>query len=358
MAQDLKSVKIISGALHESPLRGGTIILRGVIDSSSLKSLRFDEYQREALPLASLKKLTDALKAGESLPDIEIGMRGQKHRTSGEDWFLQDDCFVIDGQQRVNACINAIAQQPGLPVFLGAAIHFDTDKVWERDRFRILNSDRVKVSPNVLARNMRDTHAGVNMIYRLSESDMFCLGHKISWDQNMKRTKLITALNLMKITGRLHGHMSAGYSNQLNEVARQLDNLVEKATASQVRDNIVSFFNAVDEMWGIRAVAYRELAIHLHGGFLQMLARFFSDHKDFWRGVSDQKLFIEKDLKVKIASFPLNDPGVAPLTSSAGASLNVLYEMLVKHVNSGKRVKHLQPRPSRCVSDTDEGESE
>ncbi len=107
MAQDLKSVKIINGALHESPLRGGTIILRGVIDAGSLKTLRFDDYQREALPLSSLNKLAAALKAGESLPDIEIGMRGARTRNTGDDWYLQDECYVIDGQQRVNACINA-----------------------------------------------------------------------------------------------------------------------------------------------------------------------------------------------------------------------------------------------------------
>ena len=85
MAQDLKSVKIINGALHESPLRGGTVILRGVIDVGSLKTLRFDDYQREALPLSSLAKLTNALKAGESLPDIEIGMRGDRTRSVKED---------------------------------------------------------------------------------------------------------------------------------------------------------------------------------------------------------------------------------------------------------------------------------
>ena len=36
MAQDLKNVKLINGVLHESPLRGGTIVLRGVLDSASL----------------------------------------------------------------------------------------------------------------------------------------------------------------------------------------------------------------------------------------------------------------------------------------------------------------------------------
>ena len=345
MAQDLKSVKIINGALHESPLRGGTIILRGVIDSNSLKALRYDDYQREALPLASLAKLTNALKAGESLPDIEIGMRGAKTRDTGEHWYLQDECYVIDGQQRVNACINALSMQPGLPVFLGAAVHFNTDKIWERTRFRILNSDRVKVSPNVLARNLRDDHPMLAALYKLSHNDSFVLGGKVSWDQNMRRTKLLTALNLLKVAGRLHTHISPGQSTRLDELAKQLDALAERATASRIRENVATFFGAIDEMWGIRTVQYRDFSPWLHGGFLYMLARFFSNHLDFWRDVNGWKLFIDSEQKRKIASFPLNDPGIKPLTSSAGASANVLYELLLKHVNSGRRTKRLQPRP-------------
>lgn len=345
MAQDLKSVKIVNGALHESTLRGGTLILRGVIDVGSLKTLRFDDYQREALPLSSLAKLSNALKAGETLPDIEIGMRGHKFRSIKDDWYLQDDCYVIDGQQRVNACINTIAMQPGLPVFLGAMIHFNTDKVWERDRFRILNSDRAKVSPNVLARNLRDDHPMLAAIYKLTHNDGFCLGGRVSWDQNMKRTKLITALNVLKVAGRLHSHIGAGQSNRLDELARQLDAIGEKATISRVRDNLYTFFNVVDEMWGIRTVQYRDFSPWLHGGFLYMLARFFSSHLDFWRDSNGWRLFLDSDQKRKIATFPLNDPGIKPLTSSAGASNNILYELLLKHVNSGRRTKRLTPRP-------------
>lgn len=345
MAQDLRSIKIVSGALHESTLRGGTIILRGVIDSSTLKNLLFDDYQREALPLASLKKLTDALKAGEALPDIEIGMRGDHVKGTEDTYYLQDPCYVIDGQQRVNACINTLQMQPGLPIFLGATIQFSTTREWERERFRILNSDRSKVSPNILARNLREDHVMVNVLYRLTEEhSSFCLGGRVSWDQNMKRNKLLTALNLLRVAGQLHSHVGAGGATQLADLAVQLDALADRATPSQIRDNVVTFFNAIDEMWGIRSVQYREFSPHLHGGFLTMLARFFSDHLDFWRGTTGWKLLIDSDMKRKIAQFPLNDPGIAPLTSSSGASKNILYEMLVKHVNSGKKLKRLQPR--------------
>lgn len=347
MAQDLRSVKITSGALQESPLRGGSITLRGVIDAGSLKALRYDDYQREALPISSLRQLTTAVKLGNVLPDIEIGMRGEKVRGQSDDYFLQDDCYVIDGQQRVNACINALAQWPGTPVFLGATVHFGTDKAWERERFRILNSQRVKVSPNVLLRNMREDHPGIMKVFELCEASdaFFPLGGKVSWDQNMKRGKLLTAMNVLKITGNLHGHISPGFATSIDNLAPQLDVLGKRMTMSLMRDNIRTYFDVVDEVWGIRTVQYRQLSVHLAAGFLMMLARFFSNHLDFWQGVNGHKLFVAAPHKSKLASFPLNDPAIAPLASSAGASRNILYHLLVKHMNSGKRTKRLVPRP-------------
>lgn len=346
MAQDLKSIKLINAALDESSLRGGTLILRGVIDGASLKQLRFDDYQREALPLSSLSKLTQAVKEGNALPDIEIGMRGQYYVTRKTDWFLNDPCYVIDGQQRINACINAMSLYPGLPVRLGATIHFDTTKEWERERFRILNNARVKVSPNVLLRNMREDYKSIAEIYRITNvgDDYFCLGGRVSWDQNMKKGKLITALNVLKITGILHGHIAAGQANGLIPIAIQLDNLGERIKLVQMKENLKTFFDLIDEVWGVRVVQYRELSAHLRGGFLYMMARFLSNHLDFWKGDNNHKLFIDADTRRKMASFPINDPGIQPLTSSAGASRHVLLDYFIKHINSGRRTKKLQLR--------------
>lgn len=47
------SIRVLVGALDDSDLRGGSIILRGVIDKTSLAHLQIDNYQREALPLTS-----------------------------------------------------------------------------------------------------------------------------------------------------------------------------------------------------------------------------------------------------------------------------------------------------------------
>jgi hypothetical protein len=358
MATDLSAVKLINGSLHESSLRGGTIILRGVLDSSTLKNLRFDDYQREALPAASLKDLIHALETGNPLPDIEIGMRGEK--VGGKTaFYLNDPCYVIDGQQRVNACLQFLGSKPGTQVFLGAAIHFSTSYDWEAERFRILNSKRVKVSPNVLARNLRRRSVAINKLYELSHmsEDASCIAGRISWDQNMKRGKLITAMNFLKTTGRLHAHISSGHATQIEELSNQLDALCNKITPSLMRDNIKTFYEFMDEAWGIRAVQYRALSPHLTGGFMGLLATMFSNHHDFWKGPSEHRLFVDVELKRKIASFPLNDPGIAPLTSSQGASQNVLYDLLVRHVNSGKRTKRLRPRvEAQEVTSTEENE--
>jgi len=342
---DLKSVKIINGSLHESPLRGGSVILRGVLDSSTLKNLHFDDYQREALPTSSLKKLLGALAEGNPLPDIEVGMRGERV-TGKEGFFLNDPCYVIDGQQRVNACIMHMAMNPGTQVYLGATIHFATTEPWERNRFRILNSDRIKVSPNVLLRNARHDSVAVNKIYELTQmtDDVCAICGRVSWDQNMKKGKLITAMNMLRVTGRLHSHICAGGGTNVDEISRQLDVLCEKITPSLMRDNIKTFYDFLDQAWGIRVVQYKELSRHLQLGFMGLLATMMSNHHDFWRGTKEHRLFIDNPLKHKIASFPINDPGISPLCSSQGASQNVLYDVLLRHVNSGKRTKRLRPR--------------
>lgn len=351
MAQDLKSVKVTNAAMDESPLRGGTIILRGVLDPDSLKNLMFDDYQREALPLSSLRKLTTAIKNGESLPDIEIGMRGARTRDSKDTYYLQDDCYVIDGQQRVNACRNAMAE--GVLIHLGATIHFNTDKVWERERFRILNSSQIKVSPNILIRNIRSEHPAVNMLYAMTDpaNNAFCLAGKVSWGQKMNRGELTTALNLLRTTGRLHGHLGPSSGSRYDELAVQLDNIADKVTLVMMRDNVKTFFDCVDQTWGIRTVKYRELSRHLSANFLYMVSRVLSNHTDFWKNGSSSRLFIDADMRRKFASFPLTDPSISQLIAAGGKANNMLYDYFVRHINSGRRTGRLKVRPTADCTD-------
>lgn len=359
MARDPKTIKIINGALDETPLRGGTTILRGVIAPECLNLLQFDDYQREALPLSSLRKLTAAITAGEALPDIEIGMRGNKVSGGKEKdiWHLHNDCYVIDGQQRVNACRNALLLNAAPLVHLGAVVHFSTDRNWERDRFRVLNSDRIKVSPNILIRNIKDDHPAVKMLYAMTDSanTAFPLAGRVSWSQNMKRSELLTALNMLKVVGRLHTHVSAGQASRYDELAVQLDTIGDKLTLGMMRDNVQTFFDFIDQTWGIRTVQYREFSRHLASAFLWMLARVLSNHVDFWKNSAQGRLFIDVENRKKFKSFPLNDPGISQLMAAGGKANTLLYDQLVKHLNSGRRTNRLKARATAdCECPEDE----
>jgi hypothetical protein len=350
MARELKSVKITAGSLDETPLRGGTTILRGVIDPESLKHLQFDDYQREALPLSSLRKLTTAIQAGEVLPDIEIGMRGDRVHGGKDTFYLQDDCYVIDGQQRVNACCNTLLQ--GGTVHLGAVIHFNTTKEWERDRFRILNSDRIKVSPNILIRNIRTEHPSIQTLYAMTDAANtgFCLAGRVCWSQKMNRGELITAMTMVKTLGCLHTHIAPGRASAFGDIAVQLDTIADKITLGMMKDNFRTFFDLVDQAWGVRTVKYKELSRHLSSNFLWTVARVLSNHTDFWKNAVDGRLFIDADLKRKFGSFPLSDPGISQLMAAGGTAGNLLYDHLVHHLNSGRRTNRLKVRPTADLS--------
>lgn len=334
------SVKIVHAALDESP--GGEILLRGVIDPASLHLLKVGPYQREILPLATINGLVKAFKEG-SVPDVDLGMRGERFTTrpgdGGDNFYLQDDTFIVDGLQRVTAA-QLLSNQGGVP-HLGATIHFSTTEEWERERFRILNAHRTKLSPNVLLRNRRHDYAVVEMLFRLTSDSGFVLGNRVSWAQRMQRDHLLTALTFAKVIGRLHGHLGPTGSTTVDDLARGLEVVMERIGKNVMRDNVRAFFDFVDTAWGIKRVAFKEGATYMRATFLWTLARLLSDHTDFWR---DNRLVVVADLQRKIANFPVADPQVSNLSSAGGKARDILYVLLVNHVNSGRRTRKLKPR--------------
>jgi hypothetical protein len=66
--------------------------------------------------------------------------------------------------------------------------------------------------------------------------------------------------------------------------------------------------------------------------------------------------------KSKLAKFPVTDPQIVNLAGSSGTSREMLYMLMVNHVNSGKRTRHLKPRvidyidlgEDECAADEDE----
>jgi hypothetical protein len=328
-----ESIKIINAALDEW---NGDILLRGVVDPSSLAHLKVDDYQREILPQSRIKELARAIKSGK-VPDIELGMRGGSFLEREGSFYLQDSVWIIDGLQRRTAAMELI--RAGVLPRLGATIHFNTTKEWEREQFRNLNVSRVKLSPNVLVRNERGKSQGVEMLYRLCNDSTFVLNNRVSWDQRMKREHLIGGLALLKISSQQHRRFGTGLSdNGFSFLIDGYQRLYDRVGRNVLRENTKRFWEILDEAFNVRGVAYVVTAPHLKVGFLKTMARVFSDHKDFW---ADCNFVCNTDLRKKLATFPLMDPHIASLCASAGSSMRILYEMIVTHLNSGKRSRRL-----------------
>ncbi len=270
-------IRMINAALDE---RDGTIVLRGVLDDQSLKHLLIDDYQREAMPLSSLQSILEAIEKGDRLPDIELGLRGEKFKTmkeadGSETFVLQNECFIIDGQQRRNSALHALALDPERKrIGLGAVVRFSTDRKQERDLFRVLNQLRAKVSPNVLIRNMREDSAAVASLYGLSNSDKkFALAGRVCWQQRMRRSDLVTALALCKVVAMLHSHKVPGKVTSMTWIVQALDKGAKEIGLNVVRENTSAFFDLIDQCWGIKAVQYSGPANHLRTNFMLVLAR-------------------------------------------------------------------------------------
>lgn len=341
------SIKIINYALDESPLRGGSVVLRGIVHPSSINELRLGPYQREDLRARNGMPIYQALVKGEPYPDIELGMRGERMSERDGGLFLQDPTFIIDGQQRISTTKRFLTLNPNGVVHIGCLVHLNTDEVWETERFNTLNTTRTSVNANVLLRNERTKSPCLDFLYQLSTEDTrFVLYQRVSWSQRMQRNELIPGRLLAKVFGRLHGHL--GISNLQGSVANMasvLDNLFNEVGAQNARMNLRHFFEAVDEIWGITNIQYKDMAAQLRNGFLFALARMFSEHEDFWPS-SDKKLLINADIKRKLRTFAVNDPNIRALSSasSAGPSNKILLALMIDHVNSGRRTGKLTPR--------------
>lgn len=321
-----------------------TIIIRGIIDPASLPEIRVAPYQREVVPGSRVKDLKRALKTS-TVPDIELGMRGESHRMheakaeEGVTFYLQDDVFVIDGLQRISAAKDLVGEEPAAQPRIGALVHLNTTEEWEAERFRILNQDRLKLNSNILLRNSRNKSPAIDMIFRLTQDDGFVLCNRVQWSQRKARLELLTALILCHTTGYLHSRFGPGKSSDVG-IAISLDTTMGIVGRTIMRENVKTFFEVLDECFGIKRITYGHSATVLRRTFLIVWADLFTRHADFWRG---NRLFVASELKAKIAKFPINDPEVVRLASSGGKAKEILYQLAFDHVNSGKRTRRLTP---------------
>lgn len=338
-------VRIINGALDENPDSSAGIVLNGRLDPATLHRLKVDsEYQR---PLGDRPDIFEALKDGTIVPNVDIGVRGQDFEVDGDDFLIRSPAYIIDGWQRVGTARKLLELIPDHPIRIFATIHFGTDALWERHRFTELNKNVKKVSPNLHLRNMRDGNEAVLTLFGLSTNAReFALFKRVSWSQNMARGDLVPALLFAKTAMRLHAHQTALKGGRVEAISASIARAAKNVSLLNFRRNVSTFFEVVDECWGIRNIEIRHGAPQLKATFLGQLARMFSGHIDYW-DTSDRIFFVAADSRRKLAKFPIQDPHVRNLCGTGGAAGNILYEMLCTHMDSGKRTGRMRARAAR-----------
>jgi hypothetical protein len=339
-------VRLEQAALDDSH---GEITAHGWLGIDAIQNLRVGDYQREILETRGGRKssLRKAIDAGERLPDIMLGMRGQKYTDRGEAMLLESDVYIIDGLQRISALRKYAADNPekAKDLRIGAEVRFNTSRDSETALFTVLNVQRKAMSPSVILRNLRNENDAIATLYGLSLHDSkFAMVGKVCWDQQMHRGELATALSFAKMVSTLHRHTAPGGRHLSSNLflANSMEKMAKAIGLHTFRHNISAFFEMVDEVWGVRGLKYTDKATHIRQNFIVQLAGMISDHEDFWEG---NKLVIDGGQKTKLKSFPIDDPTVIRLAGSGSSSGALLYRLLIDHMNKGRQPsRHLTTR--------------
>lgn len=333
------NLRITNGALDEWENEGAkSIVLRGSILPASLPALQVDRYQREVISEKDIKALAQAIHEGRRLPDIELGARTGSFKNAGEDFTVPAPIYIIDGFQRVTAARRELVD--GREPRLGCLLHFNTDEKWERERFLILNLKRKPVAPSVNLRNIAFDSPVLRAIHALSQDPDCPLVDRVCWSQYMKRTELISAASYLRVIGGLHRRFATGlFDGNVVKLVTPLTEVMAKIGLAAIVDNVKTFFGVIEDIWGIKSIAYKNGALHMKGSFLSALALAFTEYDAFWRG---NRLTVEASVRRKLSSFPLKDPQVQALMGG-GRGLLLLRQYIVEHINYGKRTRRLVP---------------
>lgn len=346
--RDFNSVRLQSSRLDD---KNGEIIAHGWLDIAAINNLRVGDYQREIMEQRGGKvtALRRGVEAGARLPDIMLGMRGEKFTSRGDDMLLENDVYIIDGLQRVSALRKLAADFPEreASIRIGAEVRFKTSRDSEAELFTILNVHRKAMAPSVILRNQRNHSTGVATLYGLSMHDRnFALHGKVCWDQQMHRGELVTGLLFAKVAMTLHRHAFAGGRHITASggglIPTYLDRAASGVGLQTFRNNLNTFYDTLDEIWGVRGIKYQDRANQTKGQFMIQMAGIFSDHEDFWDG---NKLVVDGDMKRKLKSFPMNDPSIIRLSGSGNAAGDLLRRHIIDHMNKHRSsARHLVMR--------------
>lgn len=361
------SIRLKAAGLSEV---NGEIIAQGFLDIEALKQLKVGDYQREVLKSTGVKqqrrtRLEVAVADGARLPSIVLGMRGQDFRQSGDDILLYDPVYIVDGLQRSFAMMSYAekSEAEAKDLLIGCEVRFQTSRETEKELFQTLNLRRTPMSPNVILRNSKDHNKAVLTLYGLSVVDSRSpLFERVQWTQRRRVGEMLTALTVSQVADKLHRHVDIPATRNINNkggskqsgVESRMATLEKRSTAiglKTFRENVSEFFDMVDQTFGLRKIEYSELATHLRGNFLLILAQMLSDHEDFW---DKGQLTINAVHKRKIASFRIDAPEVVRLAGGSNTTMPMLYAMLKEHMNKGMKKNHLKPRKQDASKDMDE----
>jgi hypothetical protein len=339
-------VRLQSAALDD---KNGEIVAHGWLDIGAIENLRVGDYQREILEIRGGRKSTlrKAIEAGERLPDIMLGMRGEKYTSRGTAMALENDVYIIDGLQRVSQLRKYAVDNPekAKDIRIGAEVRFNTTRDSETNLFTVLNVNRKSMSASVILRNERNNSNGVATLYGLSMHEKnFAMVGKVCWDQQMHRGELMTALSFAKVAITMHRHMAFGgrHLSSASAIPKALNTMASAAGLQNFRANINTFYDVLDEVWGVRGIKYTDRATHTRNNFQQQIAAILSDHEDFWVG---NKLVVDTKQKSKLKTFPIDDPTIIRLSGAGNAAGLLLYRHILDHMNKGRQsAQYLIPR--------------
>lgn len=340
-------VRIVNGALDQGK---DVLILRGRLDPATLETLLVDQsYQRELLDDGTIDGIAKGFSDEGSVPDLNLGMRGMRFEQTGPNEFaLYDPVYVIDGQQRKTAAIQFQAQCGDQPM-IGAKIHFNTSQDWERKHFITWNLRQNRLAPHVALRDLSPDFPAIAMMLRLTTlTPDFVLNGRVCWQQKKKQSDLLSAMTFLKTVSSLHMHHALGLSSKgVEPICKSLQRLYDAIGAMPLERNMRTFFTLLDALWKLKEIQYVKSAVHVKSTFLTTLAKFFSDYEDFWRA---EQLFIDTQLRSKLKLFPLSDPTVERLAGTTGGMSAILYDMLLAHMNKGRRVANYLKRRGVVLS--------
>jgi hypothetical protein len=338
-------IRILKPSLDDELFEGNPI-LRGVIYPQDLGKLKIDKsYQREFLSSSVRREITKALDAKRRLPDLELAMRGENcdfDQVAKEILRLHDPVYIVDGQQRRGTLLEYIERYPRADIRQGVIVHFNSSLEWESERFEALNTRRTKVASAVIIRNMRNKNEAIATMYGLSMSDRnFALYDRVCWQQAPCAGHLINAVAFLACSVTLHSHLGPARASNLKFRATGADRIAARIGLPMFRQNLMTFWDAIDGIWGVRNLQRRG-AVHMKTGFLSALIDVMWRHLDFWN--NDVELVIPSHIKSKLKLFNINDIEVVRLAGAAGMARVSLEHLLLRWINSGRRTHHLTPR--------------